>query len=365
MSKKNPIKSNRFVALDFFCGVGGLSHGFINSGINVLAGFDNDSAVKDSFIHNNRGASFFESDIAELKKVQLQVVDTISDYRNNIKIFAACAPCQPFSNQNKNYKHDSRKSLLLNFIELIHLLDKKYMPDFIFAENVGPMKLRGKEILERIIYSLNKMGYSVLPPMIHNAADFGVPQNRKRLIFIAAANGIYNPEKFQWQYFYDKYSVKNRVSVRDAFKAYSLSKLKAGDSDPSDPLHRCAALSDINLKRIKSLKKPGEGREVWDPELWLDAHKNYKGHTDVYGRMAWDLPSPTLTTKCFSLSNGRFGHPAENRAISLREAAILQTMRDFDFLGTTSMGKIARMIGNAVPPLLAEKFGKYIIDLNT
>ena len=365
MSKKNIVEGrNEIVALDFFCGVGGVTHGFLKSGIKVLAGIDNDSGLAKDFEKNNYPAKFYLADVSDTQSVKNIVETELHKHSNAIKVFAACAPCQPFSNQGRKYSSDSRKSLLLCFSKLLFSLEDIYRPDVIFFENVGPMKKRGKEILDEIHNSLVLNEYIVLNPEIHNAADYGVPQNRKRLIFLAIKKNIYNEDKFTWDYFKKKYSVSERVTLKDALTKKKLKILRAGETDPNDPLHTASSLSQLNMRRIKSLKNPGDSRNLWDKSLHLVAHLNYSGHSDVYGRMSWNKPSPTLTTKCFSLSNGRFGHPVENRAISLREAAIIQTMGDFEFGKDFYKEKVARMIGNAVPPLLAKKIGLFIKDLS-
>lgn len=124
--------------------------------------------------------------------------------------------------------------------------------------------------------------------------------------------------------------------------------------------HTAAKLSAINIKRIQATPE-GKGRESWPEDLILDCHRKYSGHTDVYGRLSWDKPASGLTTRCISYSNGRFGHPEQDRAISIREVALLQTF-PFDYIFTGSMVSKAKQIGNAVPPKMAEALGKAIIS---
>lgn len=135
-----------------------------------------------------------------------------------------------------------------------------------------------------------------------------------------------------------------------------LPEISAGQTHPSDPDHSAAKLADINLQRIRATPEGGS-RDSWPRSLWLECHKNYSGHSDVYGRLAWNKQASGLTTRCTSYSNGRFGHPTQDRAISVREAACLQTFpRSYEFTGTLTSK--ARQIGNAVPPRMAEAFGK-------
>jgi DNA (cytosine-5)-methyltransferase 1 len=363
MRKKNIAgKKPKIVGIDFFSGCGGVSYGFKKAGIDVLLGLDNDNDVSQSYLTNNKPAHFMSVDI----KNHLQNVVAVKEYLKSTdwdySVFSACAPCQPFSSQNRNFRDDDRKSLLLHFIEVIEKLEKKYHPSFIFAENVGPIKLRGKEILNLIIKKLNSKNYSILQPIILNAANFGIPQNRKRMILVAVNNNHLDvsEEKFNWNYFKHKFG-ENEVTLKDAIG--HLPKLAAGKKDPNDILHTAMNLSERNLNRIKQITVPGGTRLMWKPEDVLECHKNFSGHKDVYGRMWWNRPAPTLTTKFIGLSHGRFGHPEQHRAISLREGAILQTMEKFLFDLNLSKEKIAKQIGNAVPPKLAKKFGEYFIEL--
>src|SRR5690606_2250631 len=187
--------------------------------------------------------------------------------------------------------------------------------------------------------------YKVVP-----AAGYGVPQKRERLVLVASRlSEISVPPLSHGPDLSLEYT-----TVRDWISG--LSPLCAGGIDPEDPDHQAASLSEINLKRIRSTPEGGS-RESWPEELWLDCHKGHKGHTDVYGRLSWDKPASGLTTRCISLSNGRFGHPAEDRALSVREAACLQTFpRSFRFTGT--LGDKAKQVGNAVPPLMATKLAQ-------
>lgn len=360
--KNSEVKKSKLVGIDFFSGSGGVTNGFIKAQIEMLAGIDIDEQIKGVFELNNSPAKFFQADITDEPKNLSIIESVLSRVKHDHAVFAACAPCQPFSSQNRNFRHDSRKSLLLHFAEIIEKLDEEMRPSFLFVENVGPMQLRGKEILSEILNKIHRMNYFALEPKIIDASLFGVPQKRKRLIFIAlnTKKVKIDPAVFNWDYFFNKHQEKIKT-VKDAIG--HLPKIKAGEIDQKDPLHRSRKLSPLNLKRIKKIDSPGGSRNMWGEELVLECHKKYSGHSDVYGRMFWDKPSPTITTKCTGLSNGRFGHPEQNRAISLREAAILQTMEDFEFGDDMAIDKIARYIGNAVPPYLAYKFGEFFFDL--
>lgn len=359
-SKNKESKRKKIIGFDFFCGCGGVSHGFLKSGINMLGGLDIKESMKFAYEKNNHPSRFFKVDINDLKS-NINVIKNLA-FNNDFDniIFAACAPCQPFSNQNRKYLNDIRKSLLLSFSELLTKLPNKLLPSFIFVENVGTMKHRGKKILDIILKNLEDMEYKILEPKIINAKNFGVPQSRKRLIFLAGKSKIVkNSDNFSWDYFYEKYA-ENIITVKEAIG--NLPKIKAGETFEKDKLHSARRLSPENLIKLMKITIPGGSRNMWDKNDILDCHKNYNGHKDVYGRMTWNKPSPTLTTKCVSISNGRYGHPEQHRAISLREAAILQTMDDYEFEYPVKSTAVAEMIGNAVPPKLAEKFGKFILS---
>ena len=362
MRKKNIRKNKKIIAIDFFCGCGGVTYGLKKAGIKVLAGLDNDAFVKDSYEKSNKRARFFRQDILNANSTVKVVKKILKDYVFDSSVFVACAPCQPFSLHNRNHKWDKRKSLMISFVEVVENLPSRLRPTFVIAENVGEMRKRGKNVLSETRKRLKDMGYQTMPAKIINAADFGVPQNRKRLILIAAKEEFATyDDKFNWSYFYSKYKSK-APTVREAIS--HLPKIEANEVSKSDPLHITQKLTEKNLKRIKKITIDGGGRLMWDDEDMLDCYENHDGHKDVYGRMKWDAPAPTLTCRCISISNGRFGHPEQDRAITLREAAILQTMENFEFETPIVKTRVAKQIGNAVPPKLAQKLGKFIITLS-
>ena len=353
------------MAIDFFCGCGGVSHGLIKAGVEVVAGLDNDPNVKYAYEDNNKNAKFYLCNLHDTKQTSSIVKKILCKHKWDILVFAACAPCQPFSLHNKKFRRrkDLRKNLMLKFIEVIKMLPQKMQPSFVLAENVSAMKKRGKSILNTVQKMLANLNYKMLEPKIINAAEFEVPQNRRRLIVIAAKNGrVKNQEKFSWTYFYNKYK-DEPIAVRTAIS--HLPSIPAGHKiNKKDQLHITRELSSLNLRRIMSITKDGCGREMWKKRYGLKCYRKHDGHKDVYGRMKWDAPAPTLTCKCISISNGRFGHPEQHRGISLREAAILQTMGDYNFRNPILINRVTKQIGNAVPPNLIEKLSNFIIELN-
>jgi DNA (cytosine-5)-methyltransferase 1 len=332
------------VAADLFCGVGGLTRGLADSGINVLKGYDFDGAAKETYEKNNVGSTFFEIDVSKLNgKEILKGINR----KKNYFLLAGCAPCQPFSLINQSNKEEGdRKDLLLQFGRLI----KETAPDFIFMENVpGLMNGRGKHIFKKFISILEKEKYHYDYGVL-NTMNYGVPQRRRRLVLVASKfSEIKIPE-----------GSKKIVKLKDVLKKYPI--LKAGEKNNEFLNHDARGVSDLNLKRLKLIPKNGGSRTDLPNELILECHKKHKGHADVYGRMNFEDVSPTLTCKCTCISNGRFGHPTQNRAISVREAAAIQTFPDdYEFFG--NMGQNTKWVGNAVPVKFAGVFGKHFIKL--
>ncbi len=336
--------------IDFFCGCGGASEGFRQAGFEVLLGLDNDTSASQTYKLNFPNALFIPKDITGVPTSQ--VMELLKGKLKKPLLFTACAPCQPFSSQNKlKSSRDSRFSLLNETHRFIKLLK----PDYIVIENVPGIQTVDKQTngpFGQFLGLLNELHYS-FEYSVTQAQNYGVPQKRKRLVLVATKHGkIVFPPHTHGE------DGRPFVTVRDTIGHLPL--LQHGEVDPSDPLHKAAKMEPKNLERIKHTPEGGDRRD-WPAHLINPAHQGYKGHTDTYGRMKWDALAPTLTTKCHSYSNGRFGHPdiTQNRALSLREASLLQTFpRNYRFHGAT--GEIAKQIGNAVPCELARVFGLYI-----
>jgi len=333
----------RIEVVDLFCGIGGLSYGMKTAGFKILAGFDLDYTCQYAY-ETNTGGKFIYKDITTVT-----AEDILPRYsKGAIRVLAGCAPCQPFSSYAfKNKEKDPNKyDLLYEFGRLV----REVRPDIVTMENVPAIrKFKLKPVLPDFISSLEKEGYHVWCDVVY-CPDFGIPQTRKRLVLIASKLGEVEPLVAT----HDK---GNYVAVRDTIG--NLPPLNAGQIDSKDPLHRCSALSEINLRRIRATPEGG-GWKSWPKELILECHKKEGGKSfgSVYGRMKWDEPSPTMTTQCTGLGNGRFGHPSQDRAISAREAALLQTFPpDYKFFKdekSISLTIASRYIGNAVPPKLGE-----------
>jgi DNA (cytosine-5)-methyltransferase 1 len=328
-----------------------MSYGLRQSGITVLAGLDNEQECKKTYECNIPGATFIKHDICTLSAKSLQDRIGISVDDDNL-IFAGCSPCQFWS----KIRTDKRKSeqtafLLKNFQKFI----KHFRPGFVVIENVpGLYKRKEESILPGFLSFLKELGYSWSDGVV-NANHYGVPQNRLRYLMIATRlpRQVTLPDEAT-----SRPVVSDFIGVKKGF-----SSIAAGYKDDSPFQHWCSSLSEKNLKRIEITPQSGGNRSAWkdDEELQISAYKNRDEiFRDVYGRMYWDRPAPTITTRFNSFSNGRFGHPEENRAISIREGATLQTFpREYYFHGKT-LNTLARQIGNAVPPELARHIGEHI-----
>ncbi|OUQ31337.1 DNA cytosine methyltransferase [Massilimicrobiota timonensis] len=333
------------VAIDLFCGIGGLTKGLSLAGINVIAGFDNDESCRFAYEANNN-AEFFCEDITNIKG---QDIDALYP-ENCIKILVGCAPCQPFSRYSSRYRKeghiDNKWTLLYSFERLI----KETLPDIVSMENVP--NLINENVFRDFINALRINNYYVDYQVVY-CPDYGVPQSRKRLVLLASRMG-------EIHLIPPIYSKSDYLTVRDAIG--HLQPIEAGEICDEDQLHRSSFLSEINLRRIQQSVPGGTWRE-WDDDLKLKCHKKNSGKTfpSVYGRMEWDKPSPTITTQFYGYGNGRFGHPEQNRAISLREGAILQSFPDdyifMDDEHSVNKRELGTHIGNAVPVELGRAIG--------
>jgi DNA (cytosine-5)-methyltransferase 1 len=345
------MKSNdsELKAIDFFCSGGGMSFGLQQAGIAVLAGIDIDPDCQATYEANIRGARYILADIAKLKEAKLAKEIEIEKNDDNL-IMVGCSPCQYWTIIRTN-KNRSQKSK--NLLHEFHRFVKFYNPGYVVVENVpGILNKRKESGLDRFVLELEEQGY-VVHFQVVNLNEYGVPESRRRFSLIAnrvTQETIFpKPGK-------TRPTVEDFIGVKNGFP-----RIPAGHRDSTRFMHSSAGLSQTNLKRLLLTPKNGGSRKAWsDTTLQLDAYKK-KGRrisfSDTYGRMSWDKPAPTITTRFYSISNGRFAHPDEDRPISIREGATLQTFpKSYEFIGS-SMTSIARMIGNAVPPLYAKKIG--------
>lgn len=341
-------------AVDFFCSGGGMSYGMQKAGIKILAGIDVDGSCEETYKANIKGAEFIKADVFDLEEEYLE--KKLNLKKNDKKlVLIGCSPCQFWSiiNTDKT-KSQKSKNLLVEFSRFV----KYFNPGYVVVENVpGVLRKKEESGLQDFIDWLENNKYKVHYD-VHNVSDYGVPQNRKRFTLIA--NRVSDKKIAPIKREGEKLLVKDVIGEHNGFP-----KVKAGHKDSSVFLHSVAGLSSLNILRLENTEKNGGSRISYadNKELAPKCHHNDKiNFKDTYGRMSWGKPAPTITTKFFSISNGRFGHPEENRALSLREGAVLQSFpKTYRFHGT-SVATIARIIGNAVPPAYAKRIGEAIVD---
>ena len=340
MANKNIVKQN--IAIDLFCGCGGVTEGLKQAGFTVVAAVDNDPICCKTYKLNHPEVCLIEKGICNTSARSLQkVLD-----KRKLDLLVVCAPCQPFSSLNRSNKPDARIWLILQSIRFV----KALRPKLIFFENV-PGLTKNNFVLDKLEAEFVKMGYKFSEPKQVDAADYQVPQRRVRCVIIASKkDDISIPEPIT--------PIGKRITVRDTIE--NLPKA-VNDNNPADPLHVSRHHSSIAIKRLQRISHDGGSRYELPDELVLPCHKkldeggDMTHYCDVYGRMRWDDVAPTLTTGCTDVTKGRYAHPCYDRAITLREAALLQTFPiTYCFFG--NLGQIARQIGNAVPVNLMKNF---------
>ncbi len=337
--------------IDLFCGIGGFSYGLSQSGLNIKAGFDIDSSCEYAFKANCH-SKFLCKDVKEIKGEELNELYA----KNDIKVLVGCAPCQPFSSYT--FKHDKQKDLRWQLLYDFSRIINEVEPDIVSMENV-PQLLNFKKapVFKDFVDNLTNNGYFVWEKIVY-APNYGIPQKRKRLVLLASKFGNISLLS-------STHSPENYLTVRDAIG--HLEPIESGETSVHDFLHKASKLSDKNLQRIRQSIPGGSWKKDWDDNLKLACHKSSKGQTyvSIYGRMKWGEPSPTMTTFCTGIGNGRFGHPEQDRAISLREAALLQSFpMNFKFVENPEdfrFGNLSKQIGNAFPPKLGKIIGQSII----
>jgi len=336
-------------AVDLFCGAGGLTHGLVREGIDVVAGVDTDPACRYPYEHNNDGCTFLLRDVSDIRGAEVEAMYP----GGHIKLLVGCAPCQPFSTYSQRYDpfRDRKKwSLLREFSRIV----TEFLPDVVSMENVP--RLTKHEVYGVFVGDLRELGYEVTEHQVY-CPDYGIPQTRTRLVFFASRFGpveLIPPTHHRANY----------RTVRHAIGG--LEAISAGETSSRDPFHKAKNLTARNLRRIRA-SRPGGSWRNWDQALVAACHrkKTCTTYTSVYGRMEWDKPAPTVTTQCCGFGNGRFGHPEQDRAISLREAALLQTFpRRYEFVPPgeeATFAGTARLIGNAVPVRLGRVVARSIV----
>lgn len=366
----------RIKAIDLFSGCGGVSCGLTNAGFQVTGAVEIDKKFAEMYnnYHKLKDVNVIIDDINNVSGDLLLKKSNIK--KEELYLLAGCPPCQNFSAQNREGRKKSeeeRGKLLFQYLRLI----KELYPPFILMENVpGLASCHNSQILNKFVSSLEndtekdeKKKYIVIKGIL-NAANYGVPQRRKRFVMHAIRQDMYKILKdnnvdiglpLQTHNQDGTNGLKKWVSVWDVIS--DLPPIVAGEHYNKGTVynHSCANLSDINLRRIKEIRNNGGSRDGLSETLRLKCHENYNGHKDVYGIMNPNLPAPTMTGGCLSYSKGRFGHPYQDRAISIREAARIQTFPD-DFIFDDCVTRAGLVIGNAVPVKLVEVSAKKILN---
>ena len=339
---RSEVRDLKFGVVDLFCGVGGLTCGLEKAGLDVVAGYDLDATCEYPYTYNNHSL-FINKNIEEVTGKEIRKL--LRGY--DVKILAGCAPCQPFSRHQKDKKDRSKHKdwkLLYQFARLV----EEAKPHIVSMENVP--ELVNEKVFCDFVDTLKRLKYNVTYNIV-NSADYGVPQRRKRLLLLASKKK---------EIVFIKPTHEQVVTVREAIG--NLPPIGAGEENLIDRLHITSRLSELNLQRIQH-SIPGGSWHDWPENLMLECHKKEKGqtYTSVYGRMCWEDVAPTITTQFTGYGTGRFGHPEQDRALTLREGAIIQTFpENYSFLpeGEAVVIKdISRQIGNAVPPRLGEIIG--------
>lgn len=343
------------VGADLFCGVGGLTHGIQEADIDIRVGIDVEETCRYPYERNNQEVDFQSADIAESDAEDLaQLIDSYLP-SNRVRVLAGCAPCQPFSplsHSNIDHSTEHQKwGLLSDFSDIVSEIE----PTIVTMENVP--QLEDDPIFEEFTESLVDTGYFVSSE-VADCRDYAVPQERRRLVLLASKEDHIELED-------PTHQAGSYVSVREAFRGANLQEIDAGETSGNDRLHRAQGLARKNVERIRE-SEPGGTWEDWPEELRLACHKKDSGrkYTSNYGRMEWEEPAPTMTTQFYNYGSGRFGHPEEDRPISIREGALLQTFpEDYEFFPEgedPGLDTLGRLIGNAVPVALAEAIGNSI-----
>ena len=320
-------------AIDLYSGSGAATDALKAAHFRVVAAVDNDPGACATYRLNHPRVRLYEIDIKELDPTVI-LRDCLKGVPLDLAVI--CAPCQPFSSQNRKRGGDARSRLLIEGARFVSVLK----PKVVFVENVPGLASTANANLLAEFQEECGSDYIFGAPECIDAADYGVPQRRVRCLVMAAlkqqAPQLPSPTT----------PVGKRRTVRDAIG--TLRALALGEIDPQDPIHAARVHRPITVKRLQAIPKDGGSRSNLPSHLILNCHKDHRGHPDVYGRMKWDDVAPTLTTGCTDVTRGRFAHPDEDRAITPREASLLQTFRaGYKFTGHSSI--IAEQIGNAIP----------------
>jgi DNA (cytosine-5)-methyltransferase 1 len=345
-------RSHRPTVIDLFCGCGGGSIGFARAGFRVVGAVEVDEASAEAF-RLNTGVSPMVQDVRSVTGEALLRASGLA--QGECTALVGCPPCQSYTVMRRASPMTDLDALRETLPDEYLRLVREIRPKFVAFENVPGMREgRGREQFEGLEAGLKAEGY-LTTSIVVDVADYGVPQHRRRLVLVGGLGvRVAMPEPTHSAT--PSADRRTHRTVRNAIGR--VAKLESGEADASDALHRARSHGDMALRRLRAIPEGG-GRMDLPDDLQLECHKDHRGHYDVYGRMRWDEPSPTITSGCTNVTRGRFAHPTQDRAITLREALLLQGFpRTSQLSGTDD--QMARQVGNALPPPVAAAIAKAI-----
>lgn len=350
--------AEKLTAIDLFCGAGALSIGLKQAGFDVVAGVEICPEISKTYQANHKQTKLFTKDIRMIKGKDLLESSGVK----KVSLIAGCPPCQGFSSLTQKYKRpDPRNELALEMARII----EEIKPEMVMMENVPGLATKGKSILDAFVSRIEALGYIVNMGVLQ-LADYGIPQRRRRFVLLAG-KGFAIPLPLRTRCFNgdNKKKLKPWLTLSNAIKdmkqPVTLSMAIKKGGPVKFKWHVVRDLEEISLKRIRSLKPGGSSRNV-PKRLRPKCHANViRGFQNVYGRLTWDQIAPTMTSGCTTPCMGRFTHPDEDRTISIREAALIQTFpKNFRF-ETEYMDYACTMVGNALPCKFAKLAAKTCI----